>query len=455
MRRSIFLFLAAFFIYNLNLRPIPAGDTAPAALLPFAILGEHTITFDRFASWYAESRHMRPVWFVKLDDGHYYSRYPITLPLALTPFYTPLAAWLDIRHMPAERVVLLARVLEKVSASLIAALSVAAFLALAEKLAAARTALILTIVYAFGSATWSISSQALWQQGTSELSVILGLLCVMWAADRPDRLLPVVLAGLSAGLGVAERPSNVVFFVFLASYVLLSRWSVPRKAAFAISAVVLPAACLAYNLYQFGRPLGAFIAMDRFQGNMLVGLAGLLISPSRGLLIFSPVFAFAAIGVYLWFRGNRTLHPEIYAICTLTAAAHFLMVSRWRGWSGGFSYGPRLLTDVVPCFVILILPAMRLVERSRPWKLAFGCALCLSITVQGIGAFCYPNGHWDALPKAANQHHERMWNWRDNQIFRTAAAGPVLEPYRLAFRFLAHPGEPGEEALKDEGIKLW
>jgi len=57
VRRSIYLFLAAFFIYNLNLRPIPSGDTSPAALLPFAIWSEHTITFDRFASWYVESQH--------------------------------------------------------------------------------------------------------------------------------------------------------------------------------------------------------------------------------------------------------------------------------------------------------------------------------------------------------------------------------------------------------------
>jgi len=456
LRRSVYLFLAAFFVYNLNLRPIPSGDTSPAALLPFAILSENTIAFDRFAAWYVDSQHMNPAWFARADDGHYYSRYPILLPLVLTPFYAPLTAFFDFRHMPVERIVLLARVCEKISASLIAALSVAAFLSLAEKLTAGRTAMLLTLVYAFGSETWSISSQALWQHGASELLIILALLCLRWASDQPKRLLPVSLAGLCAGLGVAHRLSNVIFFVFLGGYALLARWSTPRKVVFAVSAIVSPAAALVYNLLLFGSALGGFVAMDRFEGNsMAAGLAGLLISPSRGLLVFSPVFAFATIGVYLWFRGSRALHPAIYWICLLTATAHILMVGRWRGWSGGANYGPRLLTDVVPCLVILFIPAMNLVERSHGWKRAFAAALFLSVIVQGIGAFCYPNGHWETTPVRAGSHRERFWDWRDNQIFRSAAAGPVLEPYRLAYGYFMRPSVPPEEALKSQGVKLW
>jgi len=451
------VFLAAFFLYNLNLRPIPAGDTSPAALLPFAIWSDHAMTFDRFASWYVESQHMNPAWFVQLDDGHYYSRYPIVLPLALMPFYGPLAAAFDIGRMPVERVVLLARVVEKLSASLIAALSVVAFLALAERLASARTALLLTIVYAFGSETWTISSQALWQHGASELFITLALVCLLWAAAQPERLLPVVLAGLCAGLSVANRLSNAIFFVFLGGYVLLLwRRSLRRNVAFAVSALVLPAATLAYNLHLYGNLQGGFSVIDRFRGTgMAAGLAGLLVSPGRGLLVFSPVFAFAAVGVFLWFRGHRTTHTGIYWICMLTSAAHYLMVSRWRGWAGGANYGPRLLTDVVPCLVILLIPAMSLVEGSRSWKLAFAAALFFSIAVQGIGAFCYPNGHWDSQPVSANKHRERFWDWRDNPIFRSALAGPVTEPYRLAYRFFTHPGGAPEHDLKDQGVKLW
>ena len=455
LRRWAILFFIAFFVYNLNLRPIPAGDTAPAALLPFAILGDHSMTFDRFERWY-ESQQVNALWFKRGGDGHYYSAYPILLPLLLTPLYTP-ALFLDIPHMPVARVVLLARILEKLSASLIAALSVAAFWALAERLANGRTALLLTVVYAFGSQTWSTSSQALWQHGPSELAIILALLGFLWASDRPSGYLPAVLTGICAGCSVAFRPTNAIFFAILTGYVVWSRWSARRKTAFALSALPVPVAYLVSNLFQFGEPLGGYNHADAVfaRGSLLTGLAGLLVSPSRGLLVFSPVFLFVAIGVYRWFRDGRTFDPQIYGVCLLVVAGHLVLVGKWRGWPGGFSYGPRLLADVVPCLVILMVPAMSLVERSRGWKLAFAGALVVSIAVQAVGVFCYPNGHWDALPLPANRHHERYWDLQDNQILRSARAGPVLEPYQLAWRFLTHPGTPAEQQLKGDGVKLW
>ena len=454
MRRRAILFFLAFFIYNLNLRPIPAGDTTPAALLPFAILGDHSAAFDRFERWY-ESLHMNAVWFTRGSDGHYYSTYPILLPLLLTPLYTPIV-FLDIAHMPVERIVLLARILEKLSASLIAALSVAAFVALAEKLADRKTVLLLTVVYAFGSQTWSTSSQALWQHGPSELAIILTLLCFLWTSERSAGYWPAVLTGVCAGCSVAFRPTNVVFFVILAGFVFGSRWSARCKTAFALSALPVPVAYMASNLFLFGQALGGYSHRGAsFRGDLLAGLAGVLGSPSRGLLVFSPVFLFAAIGVYRWFREGRALHSQICGICLLVAAGHLLVIGKWREWIGGFSYGPRLLTDVVPCLVILMIPAMSLVARSRGWKLAFAGALSISIAVQAIGVFFYPNGHWDALPLPVDQYHARIWEWKDNQIFRSARAGPVLEPYQLAWRFLTRPGVPAEQQLKSDGLKLW
>jgi hypothetical protein len=455
LRRQVILFFIAFFIYNLNLRPIPAGDSTPAALLPFAILGDHSIAFDRFEQWY-ESQHVNAAWFRRGVDGHYYSAYPILLPVLLTPLYLPAGLVLDLPHMPVERVVLLARILEKLSASFIAALSVAAFLALAEKLTNPRAALLLTAVYAFGSQTWSTSSQALWQHGSSELVIVLGLLCFLWALEQPRRYLPAVLTGVCAGCSVAFRPTNVVFLLVLAGYVLLSGWSPDRKGVFALSAVFLPIAYLMCNRLMYGHLFSFGEAESGFaRGALHRGLPGLLISPSRGLLVFSPVFLFAAIGVYLWFRDGRTWYPKIYGTCLLVAAVHLVMISRWRGWTGGFNYGPRLLTDVVPCLVILMIPALRLVEQSRGWKLAFAGALLVSVVVQGIGVFFYPNGRWDALPQPVSRQRQRVWDWKDNQIFRSARAGPVLEPYQLTYGFLKNPGAPAEERLKEKGVKLW
>lgn len=453
MRRQACLFAIAFFVYNLNLRPIPSGDTAPAALLPLSLVSAHTFALDRFAEWYAATLHMDPVWFTRASDGHYYSSFPIALPLLITPLYAPLAA-LDIRHMPIDRVVLLARITEKVSASLIAALSVMAFLALAGKLADWTSAWMLTVVYAVASPTWSISSQALWQHGASELALILALLFLMRQTESPSHVRFAALAGWCAGFGVAIRLSGAFPCVVMAVYAGLSPWRLRSKAAFACSAALPVTAVLIYNLRVFGNVVGTYPAGWLLKGSLLEGIGGLLFSPSRGLLICCPIFLFSALGVYRWFRTSQRPHAPIYMICLLIAVAHFLTLARYRLWWGGFSYGPRLITDVIPCLVILMIPAMRMVEASRPWKFAFGATLAFSIFVQAIGAFCYPNGHWDSLPRSVDQAQERLWDWRDNQIVRSAAAGPLLAPYRLGWICLTQPGELGE-ALKRQDVTLW
>ncbi len=452
MRRPACLFAIAFLVYNLNLRPIPSGDTAPAALIPLTLIAGDTITLDRFAAWYQRTG-IAPAWLELGRDGHYYSSFPIALPLLVTPLYAPLAG-LAIPNMPVECVILLARICEKISASLIAALSAAAFLALALRLADPRTAWLLALVYAFASPTWSVSSQALWQHGASELALILALLCLVREARTPGGLLVCALAGLCAGVGVAIRLSNVVPCVLIAAYALWSRWRARQLLLFACCAAAPIIAALAYNVRIFGRALGSYPAGWLMQGNVLQDLAGLLFSPSRGLLVFCPVFLFSAIGVCLWFRGPRKPHAGIYLVCLGTAAVHLLLWARYRLWWGGFSYGPRLLTDAVPCLVILMIPAMRLIQASRAWKFAFAAALAFSIFVQSIGAFCYPNGHWDASPRSVDLRPERLWVWRDNQILRTARAGPVLVPYRIVWACLARR-QSLAEALTEQNVKLW
>jgi hypothetical protein len=447
------VFAIAFFVYNLNLRPIPSGDTAPAAVLPLSLVSAHTLALDRFADWYRGTRQMNAAWFTRAADGHYYSSFPIALPLLITPLYAPLAA-LDIQSMPIDRFVLLARITEKISASLIAALSVVAFLALAGKLADAKSARMLTVVYAFGSPTWSISSQALWQHGASELALILALLLLIREAENPAHVLFAALAGCCAGFGVAIRLSNAFPCIVMAVYVGLSSWRLRSKAAFACGAALPMAPVLIYNLHIFGSALGAYPAGWLLQGSPLYGVAGLLFSPSRGLLVFCPVFVFSAIGAYLWFRNSRGPHAPIYLSCLVIVAGHFLTLAKYRLWWGGFSYGPRLMTDVIPCLVILMIPAMRLVEASSLRKSAFGATLAFSIVVQAIGAFCYPNGHWDPLPRSVDQYQERLWDWRDNQILRSASGGPVLAPYRLVWNGLRHPESLGE-ALKEQDVTLW
>src|SRR4051812_499777 len=93
----ILIFFFLLLVYNANLRAIGTGDSVPTALLPFAAVLDHTITFDRYQPYCAASIIAKTYFFRKGRDGRQYSLYPIALPLLLTPIYAPFLLAADAR----------------------------------------------------------------------------------------------------------------------------------------------------------------------------------------------------------------------------------------------------------------------------------------------------------------------------------------------------------------------
>ena len=85
--------------------------------------------------------------------------------MLIAPLYLPAVGYLHLRGWTDARLDHVAQVMEKLSASLVAALSASLLYLLLRRRAAPPIALLLTLAYAFGTTTWVISSQALWQHG--------------------------------------------------------------------------------------------------------------------------------------------------------------------------------------------------------------------------------------------------------------------------------------------------
>ena len=100
-------------------------------------------------------------WTVTAPTGHLVSLYPVVLPVLVAPLYLPAVAYVHLRGWTDERVDRVARVMEKLTASLLAALSASLLYLLLRRRAAPGDALLLTVAYALGTTTWVISSQAL------------------------------------------------------------------------------------------------------------------------------------------------------------------------------------------------------------------------------------------------------------------------------------------------------
>ena len=419
------LFLAALALYNLNFQRIAAGDTVAASLVPFSIWLDGSVTVDRFYPYLQEHAPNQTQGFY-LKDGRAWSAYPIALPLVIAPLYAPAALLVRMAGWDTGRILLMAGVLEKLIASVVASLSVALFFLLARRLTSQGRAAVAAVVYGFATETWTISSQALWQHTGGGLAIIAALFALARWWEDPVNRPALFLAGLAAGVAAAIRPTNGLFVIALLVWLVAARRAPSELALAATAPLILGVATLGYNLRVFGTLAGGY--GSTFDAPWGSGLAGVLASPGRGLLIYTPVVLFSLLGVWAWRRDRALWSGPVWPLSALFTAALILTVSQWRVWWGGHSYGPRLLTDAAPCLVLLMLPAMDLASRISALRAAFVLLAAWSTFAQAVGAFCYPNSNWDETPVAVGSRPSRLWDWRDSPITRSLAAGPRLGP---------------------------
>jgi hypothetical protein len=424
------LFVLLLVVYNANGREIGSYDTQPTKFAARELLLRGTLDLNAVVA--ATPQYADRWGFIHASDGNYrsiYSPVPAILTAALIwPLWT--AGVIDIRAPLAPGLMAVLA-----SSTLVALAVVAAFLTAAQWLPRTR-ALLLALGLGLGTGFWNTASQTLWQTETAVFGLALAVL--VFAAPH-NRITPAgaALIGLGLGLAGATRPQLApVVACLLAGTWMRAR---PRDAALAtVIAGGFVIAIVTANLRWFGHPLGALPLLQDVNAAIhatgasfrpsLEGFAGLLISPSRGLLVFSPIVLVAIAGASrAATAGIRSPLPW----CALALLAQYILYGSYAVWWGGHTYGPRYLVDVLPVAVPLATAAMVTPRVSRATRALLAAALAWSIMVAATGAFCYPHDRWNVDPADVDRHHERLWSIRDNQIARCWSRGPSPQNFSL------------------------
>ncbi|MGA9332998.1 MAG: hypothetical protein WBV39_01855, partial [Rudaea sp.] len=273
-----------------------------------------------------------------------------------------------------------AELMEKLAASILAAVaSILMYLLLRRE--ANRWALLLALAFALGTDTWMISSQALWQHGTGELLIALALLLVLSRASP----LRTSLLGAVCVLMTANRPPDALVAAAIGLFIVYRDW---RSTAWLVAGGVVPlAALLYYNLGFIGLLAGGYGLVslpDNYFHHDWSGLLGLLVSPTHGLLVFSPFLILVPVGLA---QRLRAPDSRVLAALLALAVAAQIVVYAMVDWRAGMCWGPRYMTDILPILAWMILPAPRLLRPSA--RGLFILAIVASVGVQVVGAFWY------------------------------------------------------------------
>ena len=389
-------FALSFIVLLANGRAIGSGDTNAMERTAGALIERGTVVLP-------EDGVTDP--FTRAVPGGRVSIYPVLPALLAAPVFFVCRLFFDLSPAGLQ-------IAGKLSASFLAALATALLARSFARRVSPAMALGSALVFSLGTSVYS-TAQALWQHP----AVVLFLVIAIEALDRLEASAspgPARLAALGLSLAAASRPAVIPLCATLFVYLLIRA----RARALGLIAIAcVPAGAVAwYNAACFGAPwrFGPENAGGRFFGALPESLAGLLISPARGLLVFTPVALVAAWGLVS--QGRRPLARGLMA----AAAIHFAFMACWNEWHGGESFGPRLLTDLLPALFFFLPEGLSALPKTGA---LLGVA---SIAIQFLGGWTY-DYRWERLHQRGQEFDRALWSFADSPIAFAVREGVLIQ----------------------------
>ena len=399
------LCLVLFLLLVSNGRPIESGDTRANARVAASLALQGNFDLDEYPEVEFPFAHE--------VNGHRVSVYPVLSAVLAAPVFLACRLFFGLDDTGIA-------LAGKFAASLFSALAATVLFCAIGRRHPSADARFAAVVFALGSCVWS-TSQALWQHPAA-LLFLAGAVLFVLKAEHDE--VWAGRAGLPLALTLAARHADVALVGVLA-LAIAARWPrrIPSLVAWGLAPVLF---VLAYQWAYFGSPVkhGFSGSLGRFSTPWGEGHLGLLVSPAKGLIVFTPIVLVALLGlVRALRRGERWLTLALGA----AVLAHFALMGRWGDWHGGQSFGPRLMTDALP-LMFLFLPEG--IAVAGGW----GAALAMfGIGVQLLGAFA-DDGRWERLyQRPSAPGHPELWDLARSPIplyARRAAFFPSLPDVR-------------------------
>jgi len=391
------------------------SDPQPALLVSQAILEHHTVRLDAYE--HAPDSPLNHYTVVQ-RNGHDYYNYPIGTPIFSLPFVRAAnLAGKDMSVLQDNYRV------QKLIAGLLCALAFFLLYSIGRHFLSAAHSAVIAGVSVLGSSLTSTMGTALWNTDFAVFFILLSLLLIV----RHDRGQASAATPYSLGLFLFAaylcRPAASVFILVTLAY------SFARDRNFFLKVVatssILLVGYLIFSRVEYGQWIEEYYSASRLgPRHGRLALYGLFLSPSRGLLVYSPFFAPVLAGL-LWYFDALKRNALVW-FCLIWSGLHLLIVARNSGWWGGHSFGPRLLTEAVPALVLLTVILWQALSQnaSRHTRrvfqvsyLALGAAGIWINSVQGL--YNYSTARWNSSPDI-DRNSAYLFDWKYPQFLATA-----------------------------------
>ena len=441
MAFAVFLIATAVFAVSPVITNYDSYATFPTAV---SMVHRHSLSLDP----YEHVKVLARSYTVSHANGHLLTSYPWAVGL----FAVPAVVVIDVLHAfggpSADAVVAhhpqAVEAIQLLSASFVTGLACAALALLAYRRLQGpagqrrRWALFCGLVFAFATSAWSSASRALWQHGPSILFLAIALLALdALFPRRTDRDLtperrpwaPLV-AGLALAAAVTMRPTNAVA-LGLGTILVLWKTSNRSRIAYVVGVLVVFVPWTLVTYLSYGTVLQPYDRATKLglPSTFFESIGAQLVSPSRGLFIFSPIVLVAIAGLVIASR-RRSVTP-LDALSAVAIPCYLIAIALFPVWWAGTSFGPRFMTETLPFFFVLSIPFVDWLvawraenPASRPLKyrvavIASVIALAFSVVVNAQGGLLRSSICWNLRGSGSasvDKDPARAWSWGNPQF---------------------------------------
>src|SRR3989338_762755 len=420
INNKIEILIACLTFLFFSLTPIRdfGGDTVPVKYVTLSIINEGNFDLDEYISFlkvnypYDPDKNGLPYYVVRGTNDHYLSTYGVGAPMIYYPFVAFANYFLKFSTDSWYKLMLTFKI---ASAILMSLASIVIYKILRYK-TSDRGAVILTGAFALCTNVWTISSQAPWQHGPNQLMLLFATYFVIRGENESEY---IKYAAIPLAFSVLIRPTSALFAIIFSLYIVWKHRD--QFVYYMLMALPFFAVYAAYNYAYFQNIFasGQLIASQNialiqtsdqylWSGDMIQGMIGILFSPSRGIFIYSPFFVLLFLNAMPWKREPIGI---LLLVCSISL---LITASLWFNLWGGYTYGYRTISDIIPFIIILLSLSFNEMYGTKWKRSIFWFLLVLAFSIQMIGAYLYDNS-WN-IENNVDKNHDVLWDWSNTQI---------------------------------------
>lgn len=424
----IFLVVFAANILNTN---IATWDSRWTIHTAYSMIYEQNLDLDEYSNVIQKDGNYG-IW---KGSEHVYNYFPIGVSIIALPFVfageyifelallinPDLKANLQQKGFTLINVTNYYYIVEYFIASVIVALCACLMFFIARRYINLGQALLLTFVFAFCTSLWSVAGRALWMHGP----LILALLYAIYLLIKEElKISNIISLGLILAFTFIIRPTGLIFFAGILFY--LFTFNKKLALTYLISGFVIFLGFFLLNYSIYGTILSPYY---QYYFNLLYGsgfpnigeaLLGNLLSPGKGLVIFTPIILFSIYGFYLKIKVKEFSKFDLSL--TLIFMVYFVAISLVKKWWDNWSYGPGYISDVLPVlmyFMIFFFKYFSILKYKRAVSFVFVLLTLISLYIHTKGALSYKVwAKWNEKLNNTDSYSEKMWEWKQPPFLR-------------------------------------